>query len=141
MKFNLIFLPLICLCVSCSGSQSETENTEPGQGQKPADMIVGNWQMDSSVYINDGIRGTVSAPLLPTTWTFAEDGKYLVENSLKMHGTFSRTEDSLFVVLMAVPNNYEILILDETHLHLRSTILENDSVSMKTDAYLTRIQN
>ncbi|MBI3134850.1 MAG: hypothetical protein HYZ14_09285 [Bacteroidetes bacterium] len=136
---QLTFLVPLFLTLGCTGT-SEPGAAEPAEKAEPTtNPILGNWNMDSSVFINDGIRGTVSAPLISTTWTFGEDGSYNVVNSVTMPGTFSNTTDSLFVVLMGVPNDYEILMLTAEKLQLRSTILENDSVSMKTDAYLTRI--
>jgi hypothetical protein len=124
--------------ISCQNQQESPQQLTPEPEQKKQDLILGDWNMDSSVFINDGVRGVVSAPLMPTIWNFGEDGSYLVKNSVSMTGTFSRTADSLFVVLMAVPNEYEILVLNETNLHLRSTIIQTDSASMKTDAYLSR---
>ena len=135
---NLLYSFSFLFIISCQNQESTTEPETPVVEQKTQDLILGDWNMDSSVFINDGIRGVVSAPLMPTVWNFGEDGSYLVKNSVSMTGTFSRTEDSLFVVLMAVPNEYEILVLNETNLHLRSTIIETDSASMKTDAYLSR---
>ncbi len=137
MKYHF-FIAFSFLVLSCQNQEADIEQVTPVPEQKTQDLILGDWNMDSSVFINDGIRGVVSAPLMPTIWNFGEDGSYLVKNSVSMTGTFSRTEDSLFVVLMAVPNEYEILVLNETNLHLRSTIIETDSASMKTDAYLSR---
>lgn len=135
---NLIYSFSFLLIVSCQNQETAKEELTPEPHQKATDLILGDWNMDSSVFINDGVRGVVSAPLMPTTWNFGEDGSYLVKNSVSMPGTYSRTDDSLFVVLMAVPNEYEIIVLNETNLHLRSTIIETDSASMKTDAYLSR---
>jgi len=122
-------------------AESNESIETPIKEEKPTNLILGQWNMDSSVFINDGVRSTVSAPLLPTTWTFAEDGSYKVENSMAMPGTFSNTNDSLFVILMNVPNAYEILLLNDNKLQLRSTITETETMSMKTDAFLTRISN
>lgn len=130
---------LLFLFASCNEANETSPQTIPASLEtEETNPMLGLWNMDSSVYINDGIRGTVSAPLIPTTWTFQEDGTYRVENSVVMPGTYSQTADSLFVVLMEVPNSYEIVSLTNTHMHLRSTIVETDSISMKTDAYLTR---
>ena len=121
--------------------QNATEDTfevpDP-VSETTSDLIVGSWNMDSSAYINNGIRETVSEPILPTTWTFDETGDYTVKNSMTMKGSYTRKGDSLFVILLSVPNNYEIVKIDLDHLELRSTIYENESGSMKTDAYLTR---
>jgi hypothetical protein len=137
MKY-LIYTACVFLIISCQNQEATTEQIISVPEEEIRDLILGDWNMDSSVFISNGVRGEVSPPLMPTTWNFGEDGSYLVKNSVSMTGTFSRTDDSLFVVLMAVPNEYEILVLNETNLHLRSTIIETDSASMKTDAYLSR---
>jgi hypothetical protein len=135
---NLLYSCGFLFVISCQNQEASIEQETIVPEQKKQDLILGDWNMDSSVFINDGLRGVVSSPLMPTIWNFGDDGSYLVKNSVSMTGTFSRTDDSLFVVLMAVPNEYEILVLNETNLHLRSTIIETDSASMKTDAYLSR---
>jgi hypothetical protein len=142
MQQAVFFLSFIFMLGACGSGTENTEVSTPGIEEKEdLNLIVGEWNMDSSVFINDGVRATVSAPLLPTTWTFTEDGDYTVQNSITMAGTFSNTGDSLFVVLMDVPNEYEILLLNNEKLHLRSTIMETADKSMKTDAFLTRISN
>jgi len=140
MKEVLLSFFICSLLMSCSGAESVTDETTSVAEEKPMDIILGKWSMDSSAFINSGVRTEATPPIMPTTWTFTEDGTYKVENSMTMPGTFSRTDDSLFIVLMGVPNDYEILLLDDTYLQLRSTIFETDSASMKTEAFLTRIK-
>lgn len=133
MRFIYVFL--IAFLTGC-GDSTNSEQTEPNRPQNP---FAGKWSMDSSVFINNGIRDVVSAPLLPTSWIFGEDGSYKVQNSITLSGTYSFNNDSLFVNLMSVPNEYEIISHTKNNVHLRSTIIETDSISMKTDAYLTRL--
>jgi hypothetical protein len=140
MQQSALLILLVFVLGSCGGnSENNTVVTPATEEPETVNLILGEWNMDSSVFINDGVRGTVSAPLLPTTWTFSADGTYKVENSMTMPGTFSNTSDSLFIVLMGVPNDYEILLLNNEKLQLRSTIVETVDMSMKTDAFLTRI--
>lgn len=140
MKYLLIILLGLSL-IGCQNQETEPAELTPESQKEEPDLILGDWRMDSSAFINDGIKALASPPILPTTWTFKADGFYQVKNSMTMTGTFSRTNDSLFVILMAVPNEYEILLLNETSLYLRSTIVETDETSMKTEAYLTRKEN
>lgn len=133
------FIPFILFLTACgSNTPGHIENSDPEKEVTQKDELIGVWNMDSSAYINNGIRETVSAPLLPTTWTFDEYGGYKVQNSMTMSGSYSHKGDSLFVILMSVPNNYEILDATENHLHLLSTIYDTEEGSMKTEAYLTR---
>lgn len=139
MKNTWLVLFIYALA-GCQNQKTVVPEITPEPEQKSSDLIIGDWSMDSSVFINSGVRGEISPPLMTTTWTFGDDSSYQVKNSIVMGGTFTKTVDSLFVVLMGVPNEYEILVLNETNLHLRSTIIETDSASMKTDAYLTRLK-
>lgn len=140
MKYSPVLI-LIFALISCQNETTVSEETvEPEVEAEPSDLIIGDWNMDSSVFINTGVRGEISPPLMTTTWAFGNDSSYQVKNSIVMGGTFTKTDDSLFVVLMGVPNEYEILVLNETNMHLRSTIIETDTASMKTDAYLTRLK-
>lgn len=141
MKQGVAIILFFSFFSSCKNSEAPKETPLPEiSREEPLDLFVGNWNMDSSVFISNGERGEVSAPLMPTTWIFEKSGAYTVQNSVQMPGTYSHVGDSLFVVLMGVPNEYEILTINETNLLLRSTIIETETSSMKTEAYLTRIK-
>lgn len=139
--FRTIFffsLPLIFFFSSCSDNKTTDEKKEIEEKTETDNLLTGTWQMDSSLYLEDDHVTTVAAPILPTTWNFSEDGSYQVKNSLIMTGTYTRSDDSVYVVLMHVPNSYEIISLTDSYLRLRSTIVNTDSLRLQTDACLTR---
>lgn len=140
MVFSLKVILGFSIFVMIFSCQSESNEPNPFIEKKQQDMLIGKWQLDSSVYIQDEVNGIMTAPMLPTVWNFQETGNYSVENSVKMTGTFQHFDDSLFVVLMEVPNEYKILKLDQSSLQLRSKIYENDSSSMFTEVYLSRLK-
>src|SRR3989344_8851751 len=120
MKQVVAIILLFSFFGSCKNSETPKEAPLPEvEQEETADIFVGNWNMDSSVFISNGVRGEVSAPLMPTTWIFEKGGAYTVQNSVQMPGTYNHIGDSLFVVLMGVPNEYEILTINETNLLLR----------------------
>lgn len=136
MKYiNEFSLAAVFLITSCGSN--EKGDTKPVE-VVTQNEIYGDWQLDSSSYLTNNQVNIVTPPMMPTTWVFDKDGKYLVKNSVELPGTFSVTSDSLFVVLMGVPNNYSILKLTETNLVLRATIAETDTTLLQTEAYLTR---
>lgn len=131
---------MVLTIIFINGCQTDSNEPNPFIEKKQQDILIGQWQLDSSVYIQDEVNGIMTAPMLPTVWNFQETGNYSVENSVKMTGTFQHFDDSLFVVLMEVPNEYKILALDQNSLNLRSKIYENDSSSMYTEVYLSRLK-
>lgn len=136
-RFLVYLLPAL---IGCSGDHSEdTTSIVSEKSEDVVDKIHGIWQLDSSAFVDQTGFGAYSDPLMPTTWSFLHDGSYQVKNSVTMHGSFDHQGDSLFVVLMDVPNEYAIHTLNETQLVLETSIIETDSTSMKTVAYLTRI--
>ena len=139
-KFYRLTFFLVLTIIFINGCQTDSNEPNPFIEKKQQDILIGQWQLDSSVYIQDEVNGIMTAPMLPTVWNFQETGNYSVANSVKMTGTFQHFDDSLFVVLMEVPNEYKILKLDQSSLQLRSKIYENDSSSMYTEVYLSRLK-
>ena len=141
MKKHLIIL-LCIICVLPFSCTSETQNdSEKNQEKEPvaANPFAGEWQLDSSAFITNNTR-SVTPPVMPTTWFFGENGAYKVMNTFKLEGSYTYSDDSLFVILMEVPNDYEIISLTDKKLHLHSTVLESDSSSIYSEAFLTRVK-
>lgn len=134
-----LFYPIALLLLSCNSQEDSTEIEKEVEDEtiQPIE-IYGSWILDSSSYMTNEIKNITTPPLLPTTWEFKTNGNYIVRNSVEMPGTFSVTPDSLFVDLMGVPNNYQITLMTDTNLILRSTITQNDTALIQTEAYLTR---
>ncbi|MBK7130905.1 MAG: hypothetical protein IPM74_18135 [Crocinitomicaceae bacterium] len=124
--------------LSCNGNKKSESATEASTETTAVNLLTGTWMLDSSLYFEDKRLTTVAPPVMPTTWEFAEDGKYTVKNSLTLAGTYQRTTDSVYVILLDVPNSYEIISLTDANLRLRATIVGTDEMSLQTDACLTR---
>ncbi len=138
-KQSVILLSIFSMLqFSCSGDAEN--NSEQNQEKEiiVANPFAGEWQLDSSAFITNNTR-SVTPPVMPTTWFFGESGAYKVINTFKLEGSYSYSDDSLFVILMEVPNDYEIISLTDKKLHLHSIVLESDSSSIYSEAYLTRL--
>lgn len=107
--------------------------------EKKSSVLIGSWQVDSSVFVDNGVEGIFEPPIAPTTWTFAENGDYFVENTMRMSGTFLHDNNQIDVELMGIKTDYQIIELNKKHLITSSTIYENDNGSLITKAYLTKI--
>ena len=124
--------------LSCGDSKKSAPQNESGSQPGAVDLLTGTWLLDSSLYFEDKQLTTVAPPVMPTTWEFAADGKYTVKNTLTLNGSYQRTDDSVYIMLMDVPNSYEIISLTDANLRLRATIVDTTEMSLQTDAGLTR---
>ena len=139
----LAFMILFGSCGRNTKVDAESESSVPaemvsGETASAGDELIGDWNVDSSVFINDGVRGEASPPIVTTTWTFGENGDYKVVQSIVITGTYKLVDKELIINSMSVENHHEIVEMTADNLVLSSTIIETEESSMKTMVYLTR---
>jgi len=137
-KCKILLLSFFSVILFSCDTTAENNSLESSEKEiVVANPFSGLWQLDSSAFITSNTR-SVTPPVMPTNWFFGENGSYKVINSFQLEGSYTYSDDSLFVILMEVPNDYEIISLTDKKLHLHSTVLESDSSSIYSEVFLTR---
>jgi len=131
---SLIFLSIL-LCSTSLFAQYSPGIEEPILEEIP---IFGQWWMDTTYFVNDGVQGEGSTPILPTSWTLSEDGSMFIENASQIFASFELTDDHLLVEMLGMIMDYTILELTDNTMRLMNTIYETDTGSLRTLSILRR---
>lgn len=131
---NLILLTFLFCTSSLLAQQSQgTETIIIDEAQ-----IMGTWWVDTTYFIDDGVQDEGSTPILPTSWTFSEDGSMLIENSSRMFATYELAEGHILIDMLGTIMDHTILELTNNSLRLTNTVYEFDSGSLRAISILRR---
>ncbi len=113
--------------------------------------IIGEWRLDSVVYTNNGIKSGATSPFTITTWSFTNNGEYIVttkEDKLKLtlqdesqvtaqaskqqfQGKYQQKEQELITFIMGGKTKYHIKEKSDSLLLLQSQRSQVPPISEK----------
>ncbi|GAA5022558.1 hypothetical protein GCM10011506_00650 [Marivirga lumbricoides] len=137
----------------------EYTQIEPEQSKPVISTLVGEWKLDSTVFTDGTFRKKPQIPFSATTWTFTEDGQYVVsiqENSYKLSmeedgtqketsmtaetpaqkyiGKYQHINDVLHATIIGGLTKYNIVGQSDSTLHLKSQRIQVPPVSKEDSA-------
>ena len=118
---------------------NEKNSTPNSVGQSKASAI-GEWNVDMVYFINDGVKGDGSAPLVTTTWTFRENGTLSIKTNQEMKGLYSQDDTKLKIFILGSETIYKIVEFSEKSMVIQGTIVETESMSMLTLMEMSRLK-
>ncbi len=122
-------------------SQSNFEHSSTDSFTTSVNTAVsGVWEVDSTIFVNNGDKGEAGPPLVPTQWHLLDGGVYQMTGAGTIGGTYTSTENTLTITSMGMTIEYSILEISDTHLALQSYIVKTAEMEMKALTYLTKAQ-
>ncbi|MDW7694306.1 hypothetical protein R9C00_06120 [Flammeovirgaceae bacterium SG7u.111] len=159
---------MILLMVSCNKKKPDDSVYEYVQIQEEEpttslSTLVGEWRLDSVVFITDNIRGETQIPFSKTTWSFTEKGNYTVKiqqnqynvtvlkdsaeqsSSLtaeiptqKYKGKYRQSTNELITTILGENTKYQIADQSDTMLHLTSQRIQVPPISKEDEGKLAK---
>ncbi|MDD7886300.1 hypothetical protein PQO00_09825 [Flavivirga sp. 57AJ16] len=79
-KQLLFMVSITILMASCNNKKTNDTSYDYVHTKiKAVSSLIGEWKLDSVVFMNDKIRGKQQIPFSTTTWSFTDKGEYMVK--------------------------------------------------------------
>jgi len=177
LKNTLSLLLIFLLIISCNNKTPKDTtydyvHIEPeAEKSKAISSLIGEWKLDSVVFINDNIRGKQQIPFSTTTWLFTDKGEYtviiqqnqydvaIVEDSVKrktsltaeipsttIKGRYKHSNQELVTNIWGGNTKYTIVKQSDEQLQLSSQRMQAPPIRKADEGklaehYFTSIQN
>lgn len=166
-KQFILIISVTILIVSCNHKNSkntsyEEVHTKPETQERNAiSSLIGEWRLDSVVFIHDNIRGKQQIPFSTTTWGFTDKGVYsikiqqnqydisILEDSVKrktsltadipyseMKGRYRHLNEELITNILGGKTKYTIVKQSDDQLQLRSQRIQVPPISKEDESKL-----
>lgn len=142
LKQKWTFFGLIFFALSC---QNEAEISQPTEIAEPESVgpseLTGDWIVDSIVQVNYEVRGGLGQMQEGDIWSFGEYGSFAINHETGIPSSYVHRENVVVIESMGTSSDYQIISVDDQHLHLSyagPSLLWEDA---STETYLSRIKN
>ena len=165
---QFIFIVSVTILIASCNHKSikhtsyEYVHTEPEtQERNTISSLIGEWKLDSVVFINNNIRGKQQSPFSTTTWSFTDKGVYsikiqqnqydvsILEDKVKrktsltakipyseMKGRYRHLNEELITNILGGKTKYTIVKQSDDQLQLRSQRIQVPPISKEDEGKL-----
>jgi hypothetical protein len=137
---------LFCLSISAYSQADKTRKADitfSDTGEKNNSIVIpkllGKWEIDSLVFVNNGVRGNASPPIFPTFWEVKAMGEVIISGGNNFSTTYTVEDLKHFTLILAgVELNYEIKEITKEKLIVESIIMVTKEIDMRTLTYFSK---
>jgi hypothetical protein len=101
--------------------------------------LIGQWEIDSLVFINNGVRGNASPPIFPTFWEIKDNGTIVITGGNNFTAEYTTlTAESISLNLMGSELIYNIKLISDKKLIMENIIMASETLDMRSLTFLHR---